>query len=105
MVAVISCAKECAAQLRSEGLEDRARKRYTEGLRMSLQEELNHVRQVLHRTEQDRETALAAQLSQHEVALKSSQQDSEQKLHQALQEVAVSDISLLQASLRLLSTQ
>ncbi len=57
---------------------------------MPLQEELDNGKQQLNNAEQDSKAALAAQLSQHEVALRSTQQNSEQKLQQALREVEVS---------------
>ena len=63
---------------------------------MRLQEELDTARHQLHDAEQDSKADPAAQFSQHEDAAKSAHQESEQRLQQALQEVAVSTTSILQ---------
>ena len=66
--------------------------------RNDLQEELDKARQQLQDAEQTSKAALAAQMSQLEVAWKNSQQESEQRLQQALREVAVGDTNHLQPS-------
>ena len=62
--------------------------------KVHLQEELRNARQQLHDAEQLSRAALAATLSEREVAWKSAQQESQQRLQQALDEVAVSDAAL-----------
>ncbi len=58
-------------------------------MRLPLQEDLESARQQLHHAEQESKALVAAQLLEHEAAWKSILHDSQQKLQQARDEIAV----------------